>query len=285
MRMCLVPPKGKLSIEQVPEEVGVGPAEPIITAPVASTTSVVLTGTTNTTVTRSSSLTLQAVPATISSFTVSPNSILSSGSVTGTITLTAAAPTGGLDIEIASNNAAATPVPPFVHINAGATSAPFTINTTVVNASTAVTLSATHSVTTRTAALTVTAPSGNHLGSLYAQNGAPTTNGVATHGGTPVTLTVTLQTLASSNTRVNLSSSNTAVASVPSSVTVAKNTQNIDFTVSTFSVANPAAATITATLNSVVLRIVVTVLPANAVTVAGVSVVTSLPGGSGPNGL
>jgi RHS repeat-associated protein len=256
----------------------------IITAPVASTTSVVLTGTTNTTVTRSSSLTLQAVPVTISSFTVSPASILGSGSVTGTITLTAAAPTGGLDIEIASNNAAAIPVPPFVHINAGVTSAPFTINTTVVNASTAVTLSATHSVTTKTAALTVTAPSGNHLGSLYAQNGAPTANGVATHGGTPVTLTVVLQTLASSNTRVNLSSSNTAVASVPSSVTVAKNTQNTDFTVSTFSVANPATATITATLNSVVLRIVVTVLPANAVTVAGVSVVTPLPGGSGRTG-
>jgi hypothetical protein len=249
----------------------------VATAPVLASTSVLLTATTGS-VSQSASVTLQPVPVTIASITVSPTSLVGSNSATGTITLTAAAPAAGIDVDVSTNNVAVVPGPAFVHIGSGISSATFALNTKPVTASSAVTISASHSATTKTASLTVSAPSGNYVDNIYAPMTVP--NGVATHGGTPVASGVFLHTVAASNTKVTLSSSNTAIATVPSSVTVSRNLQNADFTITTFSVTTAASATISATFGGVVKKLVVTVLPANAVTIASISLSSNpLPGG------
>jgi RHS repeat-associated protein len=251
----------------------------VATAPVLASTSVLLTATTGS-ISQSASVTLQPVPVTIASIAVSPTSLVGSNSATGTITLTAAAPAAGIDVDVSTNNAAVVPGPAFVHIGSGISSATFALNTKPVTASTAVTITANHSATMKTASLTVSAPSGNYVDSIYTPTATPVPNGVATHGGTAVASGVFLHTVAASNTKVTLSSSNTAIATVPSSVTVSRNLQNADFTITTFSVTTAASATISATFGGVVKKLVVTVLPANAVTIASISLSSNpLPGG------
>ena len=98
-------------------------------------------------------------PATLSSVSVSPSTVVGGNSATGTATLSAAAPTGGALVSLSSSNTAVATVPANVTIAAGATSATFTTATSGVAGSTSVTISATHGTVTRTAALTVTPPS------------------------------------------------------------------------------------------------------------------------------
>src|SRR6185503_846791 len=71
-----------------------------------------------------------------------------------TVTLTAAAPTGGAVVSLSSNNAVAT-VPTSVTVSAGSSTATFTVNTSAVSSSTPVTISGVYSGVTRTASLTV----------------------------------------------------------------------------------------------------------------------------------
>jgi hypothetical protein len=95
-------------------------------------------------------------PAALSSVTVSPATLNGGANATGTVTLTAAAPTGGAQVTLASSNATVAAAPSSVTVPAGSTSAPFTITTTTVAASTSVTITATYASISRTAALTVT---------------------------------------------------------------------------------------------------------------------------------
>ena len=109
-------------------------------------------------ITRSASLTVVAVPPpppTLSSLTLNPTSVIGGlQSSTGTVTLSAPAPAGGATVMLSSNNGAAR-VPSSVFIPAGATSANFTVNTSIVLFSTSATISASHNGTTRTATLSV----------------------------------------------------------------------------------------------------------------------------------
>jgi hypothetical protein len=89
------------------------------------------------------------------SVALNPTSVSGGSSSTGTITLTAPAPTGGAVVTLTSNNAAAT-VPASITIAAGATTGTFTVSTTGVAASTAVTITASYNGSNQTATLTVT---------------------------------------------------------------------------------------------------------------------------------
>jgi hypothetical protein len=80
---------------------------------------------------------------TLSGFTLSTTSATSGTPVTGTVTLSAAAPAGGAVVALSTSGSAAT-VPPSVTIPAGSTGASFTIATNTVSAPTTVTLSATY---------------------------------------------------------------------------------------------------------------------------------------------
>ena len=90
----------------------------------------------------------------LSTLGVSPTSVVGGASSTGTVTLTAAAPTGGATVAVTSSHPAVT-VPASVSVAAGATRATFSATTTSVASATAVTLTATFGGVSRTATLTV----------------------------------------------------------------------------------------------------------------------------------
>ena len=73
-----------------------------------------------------------AAGASLASLTVSPRDILGGKSATGTIRLTAPAPSGGFAAALSSDNTAAATVPASVTVPAGATTAGFPVSTTVV---------------------------------------------------------------------------------------------------------------------------------------------------------
>jgi hypothetical protein len=81
--------------------------------------------------------------ATLSGFTVSTPGATSGTPVTGSVTLSAAAPAGGAVVALATSGSAAT-VPPSVTIPAGSTGASFTIATNPVTTPTTVTLTGTY---------------------------------------------------------------------------------------------------------------------------------------------
>ena len=108
-------------------------------------------------ITKSASLTVNPAPPppTLSSLTLNPSTVIGGvQSSTGRVTLSAPAPTGGATVTLSSSSGAAG-VPSSVFVPAGASSATFTVNTSIVLVSTSVTISASYNGTTRTATLTV----------------------------------------------------------------------------------------------------------------------------------
>ena len=124
----------------------------VTTSAVTAQTAVTLTAAWSS-VSRTATLTVNP-PASLSSVSLSPTSLTGGSSSTGTLTLTSAAPSGGVVITLTDNSTAAT-VPASVTIAAGATTATFTTITTTVTAQTTVTITATTAGVNRTATLTV----------------------------------------------------------------------------------------------------------------------------------
>ena len=82
---------------------------------------------------------LPASSATLSSLTISPTNVVGPDPATGTVTLSSAAPSGGVTIDLTSDNTAAATVPPSVTVPAGSTRATFTVSTrALTNAQSAV---------------------------------------------------------------------------------------------------------------------------------------------------
>jgi hypothetical protein len=103
--------------------------------------------------TLSATLTLDpvAVGPSVSALTLSPSAVTSGTSSTGTVTLSGAAPTGGLAVSLASSSAVAS-VPASVTVPAGATSASFNVSTSGAGNAT---ITATGGGASRSAVLTV----------------------------------------------------------------------------------------------------------------------------------
>ncbi len=121
-----------------------------------TTTSTVQISATFENVTKSGTLTINPPGGgpTLSAVSLSPTSLVGGSSSTGTVTLNAAAPSGGAVVSL-SENSTATSLPASVTVPAGATSATFTVTTTSVAAATTSTIAAIFGGVTRTAALTV----------------------------------------------------------------------------------------------------------------------------------
>jgi len=100
---------------------------------------------------------LTVIPPIPSSLTLNPSSVVGGplGSSTGTVTLNGPAPAGGVRITLSSNNTAASVPARGVTVPAGANSATFTVNTSVVVFSTTVTISGSYNSSTKSASLTV----------------------------------------------------------------------------------------------------------------------------------
>jgi hypothetical protein len=109
-------------------------------------------------VSTSASLTVQPVPPpapALTSLTLNPTSVVGGLQTSrGTVTLNVPAPAGGVQVTLSSSNGAAS-VPASVFIPAGASSAAFTVNTSMVLISTSATISARYNGTTRNATLEV----------------------------------------------------------------------------------------------------------------------------------
>ena len=245
----------------------------VFTNPVLAQTPVVVTAHDPTGVNVSQTMTLLPAPVTISALTLNPTSIIGSNGVTGTVTLTAAAPSPGIDLDLRPLLGTATAYSgTYVRVPAGSTSATFPITTQPVRATSAVTISAIHSATTKTATLTLQAPSTTtYASSLWFPN-EPSSSQAIRNGAGTITATVALQTAAGGGgVTVNLSSSNTAAATVPASVKVAKGTNLANFTITTFNVASPADVVITATSGGSKATAKVIVVPAGGAIIASVT--------------
>jgi trimeric autotransporter adhesin len=206
---------------------------------------------------RSAMLTISPPPpppagVALSGFTVSPASVSGGTSSTGTLTLLAAAPSGGVLVSLGSNLPGSASVPASVTVPAGATSASFTVTTFNV-AATTVQLSAVLGSVTLFAPITINSPASSVLNSV-------TVSPTSVAGGNSVTGTVSLAAATPVNATVNLSDNSNAT-SVPTSVTVAAGNTSASFTITTSSVSASTAVVITATYGSVVQTANLTVNP------------------------
>lgn len=171
----------------------------------------------------------------LNTFTVSPATVQGGASFSGTVGLSAAAPLGGVTVQLASSDPVAQP-PASVTVLANNTTANFTIPTSVVTTLHAVTLTATLGSTTVTQQVNV-APAVQL-----------TLNPTSVTGGTSVTGTITLATAApTGGANVTVASSATAVASTPGTVSFPAGTATATFTITTYTVTAAHTVTITVT--------------------------------------
>ena len=213
----------------------------------------------------------------LTSVTVNPSSVIGGTSVTGTITLNGAAPTGGVSVSLSSNNASAT-VPASVTVAAGSTTATFTVSTSAVTSSVSATLSASYNGASKTAALTITPSASVALSSVAV-------NPVSVTGGTSATGTVTLSGAAPTGGASVSLSSNNASATVPASVSVAAGSTTATFTVSTSAVTSSVSATLGASYNGASKTIALSITPSVTVALSSVAVnPVSVTGGTSATG-
>ena len=103
-------------------------------------------------------LTTSTIGPTIKKISVNPTSIKggSGNTVDGTVTITSAAPAGGVNISLTSSDTTAAQLPAVATISVGSTSTNFTITTSAVAVNTPVTISGSTNGTTQSTVLTVT---------------------------------------------------------------------------------------------------------------------------------
>lgn len=124
----------------------------VITSAVASPTALTISATLNG-VTQTSPLTV--VPPALAGLSLSPSSVTSGNSSTGTITLTGPASSGGLVVTLASSQPKVAHVPANMTVPAGSTSATFAVRTGFVHCASQTTISGTLNGVRMTADLTV----------------------------------------------------------------------------------------------------------------------------------
>ena len=209
----------------------------------------------------------------LSSVTLAPERVVGGNTSTGTVTLTVAAPEGGITVSLSSNSTAHATVPAGVTVPSGSTDATFMVSTSPLDTgSRSVEISATLDGVTREAMLTVIAPP--ILGSL---NLSP--NGVI--GGTTSNGRVNLNSPAlEDGATVALSSTDPAVATVPLNVTVAAGDTGVNFMVTTNSVPAPTTVTLSGTYGGVTRSAVLSVAPTATLSSLNLPVVTSWIGGT-----
>ena len=144
----------------------------VTTFPVDNTTAQLTATLGNTTLFAALSIT-PASSVTLTSLTLSPITLVGGASSTGTVRLSAAAPTGGAVVSLSDNSAAASE-PASVTVPAGSTSRTFTVTTSAVSSPTAVNISGSFGGGTASATLTV-----NPLAAPTLQTPADTATGVA----------------------------------------------------------------------------------------------------------
>lgn len=189
----------------------------------------------------------------LSSFTITPPSIVGGFSTQGNVFLTGPAPASGAVVSLSSNNTQFVQVPPSqnVTVQPGYTSAAFPITTSFTSGTVGATINASYNNTMYGAAVTV---------SPVAVSGAtfyPST----VNAGDSAPLTVYLTGPAAAGTSVSLVSSNPSVLQVPSSVALTTGETQVPITGTTFAVGTETNVTATATYNGSSGQATLTVVP------------------------
>lgn len=174
----------------------------------------------------------------VAAVALSPATVSGGSPSSGTVTLTAPAPSAGLPITLTSDNPAATPSPANLTIPSGATSGGFTVNTTAVTTTATARITASDGTVGAQSTLTIAPP---------AQLSAIALSPATVAGGGSSTGTVTLTGPASAGgITVMLTSGNTGTATVPASVTVPVNASSTTFPINTTAVQTATPVTLTA---------------------------------------
>lgn len=179
---------------------------------------------------------LPARAAELQSLSMTPTSVPAGLMAMGTLTLTEPAPTGGQSVSLSSTDASAM-VPFQVMVPAGATSAMFSVATTLVTVDSTAFITATTGTTSHTAALTINAAIPVSSISL-----SPAT--VSSGSQTEVTLTLQ-QPAPQGGTLVQLSSSQPSVLALPSMLFIPGGSQSTSVTTGT--ITGNTTVTVTAT--------------------------------------
>ncbi len=186
----------------------------------------------------------------LTDFTVDPSSLDGGATATGTVTINAPAPTGGVVVALQSSDPAAV-VPNQVVVSEGQTQATFNVDTTAVAVDTNVTLTASRGPTSKTVNLlikgltyTVSVDPASVVGGQQNATGTITLSGKAPAGGVTLNL-----------------SSDSGLAAVPGSVTIPAGATTGTFTITTTATNTPTDATITATLGTNSVSTTLSILP------------------------
>ena len=209
----------------------------VTTSSVSSSTPVIISASYNKT---NRDATLSVNPLTVSSLQLNPPSVLGGTPSQGTVVLTGPAPSGGAVVSFLSSVPTVASVPGTVTVPEGSANVSFTVTTSSVLSSTAVTINASYSGSTQMATLTVNpfVVSSLQLNPSSVLGGTTSQGTVVLNGPAP-----------SGGAAVSLLSSSPTVASVPGTVTVPSGSTNANFTVTTSSVLSSTAVTITASYN------------------------------------
>lgn len=245
-------------------------SDPAVTVPASV---MVLAGTSSATFTATTSVVAMQVTATITatinammqtamlvvvpspavaSLVLNPTSVAGGNSSQATVTLSAAAPSGGTIVMLSSSDPSVQ-LAPSVTVAAGATTATFTVTTLVVTSPISAVITATVGASSQQATLSVTLPP--PVPRLVFFNPATVTGGQTAQGTVVVT-----QAAPMGGTVVTLSSSSTSVT-VPGTVTVPQGSKSVTFSATASSVSASTTVTVTATLNSATQTITLTVIP------------------------
>ncbi len=179
--------------------------------------------------------TLTVARLALQTLALTENSVPGGLSVLGIITLTVAAPPGGVSVSLSSSNSADATVPASVTVAEGSTVQTFEIDTVNSPPTTAATITATYAGVSRTATLTVTA-----YPIVTALSCSPTNPS----GGTSVQCTGSLANPApSGGWQLSFTSSDPS-ATVPGGVAVPASSQTFQFTITTVPVSVETIVTI-----------------------------------------
>ena len=128
----------------------------ITTSPVSSTTSTTLSASyAGVSKTTTFTVTPAAAGPPLATLSLNRSSLVGGTTATGTVTLTAAAPSGGAVVTLSSSAPSIASVPASVVVAAGATSASFTVTTTKVTKNAFATISASYGGTTKSVSVTI----------------------------------------------------------------------------------------------------------------------------------
>ena len=185
-------------------------------------------------------------PATLSTFSTNPSTVVGGDASSGTVVLSSGAPFGGAVISLSSSNTNVVSVPATTTAAENSFTATFTIGTSPVTVSTTVTITAAYNGATRTATIAVTPPAGPPPPATLQ---SVTLNPSTVTGGSSSQGTITLSSGAPQGGATVSLSSNSAAAGVPASVTVGAGATTAFFTASTSTVSASTAVTIAAVYN------------------------------------